>query len=80
MTIEDLIFELNKWPTDTRIMIQGYEGGYEDINPTLMYEKKVVLNQNDSTYYGPHDSFYEEEEYLDGAEVVEVLVIGRASE
>ncbi|MFP3978959.1 hypothetical protein [Marinobacter sp. KMM 10035] len=31
MTVEELIKHLNRLPADTRVLVEGYENGYDDI-------------------------------------------------
>ena len=56
MTIRQLIEELSQIKDqDVKVMVRGYEGGYNDINvdtPTIQY---MALNVNDEWYYGDHE-------------------------
>lgn len=53
MTVEELIEELKKLPSDRRVLVQGYEGGYSEarINTSVL----VDLNVNKQSWYGPHE-------------------------
>jgi hypothetical protein len=52
-TVAQLISELQKLPSDMRVMITGYEGGYHDGGaPTV---KDIRLNVHEEEFYGPHD-------------------------
>lgn len=59
MTIAELIFALSAYPSDTLVVVRGYEAGYNDAS---IQEKEIVLNDNpkDSEgyiwYYGTHGS------------------------
>ena len=54
MTISELIEQLKKYPSDMRVIIHGYEGGYDDINH--FKEQEIILNVNDpESCYGVHD-------------------------
>ena len=57
MTAEELIKALKKLPKNTRIVVSGYEGGYNDADmPTV--ENMYVLEENVNTgvwYYGNHE-------------------------
>jgi hypothetical protein len=50
LTIEELIHELSKHQPQTRVVVQGYEDGFDDISKvvSLVVEK----NPNDAWYYG----------------------------
>ena len=37
-----------------RVLVSGYEGGYNDIS--LLYERRITLNVNTEKYYGQHES------------------------
>ena len=56
MTVKQLIKALSQIEDqDIRVMVRGYEGGYNDINvdsPTIQY---MALNVNDEWYYGDHE-------------------------
>jgi len=56
MTVKQLIKVLSQiQDQDIRVMVRGYEGGYNDINvdsPTIQY---MALNVNDEWYYGDHE-------------------------
>lgn len=57
MTAEELIKALKKLPKNTRIVIPGYEGGYNDAS-TPIVEGMYALQENVNTgvwYYGNHD-------------------------
>jgi hypothetical protein len=56
MTVKQLIKILSTiQDQDTRVMVKGYEGGYndiEDINPAPI---DIALDVNDQWYYGKHE-------------------------
>jgi hypothetical protein len=52
MTKAELIEMMREYPDDTMVVIQGYEGGLEDI--TEIEKIKLKLNYNTSLFYGPH--------------------------
>ena len=54
MTISELIEQLKKYPSDMRVVIPGYEGGYDDIKH--FQEEAIMLNFNDNSYEGVHES------------------------
>ena len=69
MTVRELIESLSKIEDkEIRVMVRGYEGGYDDIvigngidnnTPAIQY---IALDVNDEWYYGRHervDDMYE---------------------
>ena len=54
MTAAELILELQKLKPDMRIVIRGYENGYNDI--LQLRPVKIKLNMNEHWYEGAHDT------------------------
>jgi hypothetical protein len=57
MTVQDLIDKLNKIEDKTtRIVVKGYEAGYDDIDLELLNNPFLIeLNVHKEWYYGSHD-------------------------
>ena len=53
MTVQELIEELKKYPTEMRVVTSGYEGGYDDVTGTV--KTVVEFNVNPREWYGRHD-------------------------
>lgn len=53
MKVSELINFLSKFDPSTRVMVRGYEGGYDDLEDVK--EKDVVLNVHDEWWYGKHE-------------------------
>jgi hypothetical protein len=53
MTAQDLIQHLKKIPSNTKIVIRGYENGYKDI--LNLKPVKIKLNTNTNWYDGEYD-------------------------
>jgi molybdopterin biosynthesis enzyme len=53
MTVQDLIDQLQKHPPEMRVIIDGYEGGYHDVDG--LEETPIRLNVHDEWSCGPHD-------------------------
>ncbi len=66
-TVGKLIQQLKLLPSETLVLVDGYEGGYADISKPKSVKVKLNVNQED--YYGPH------EESIDAD--VNAIVIGR---
>lgn len=53
MTVEQLINELEKFPKNLPVLVNGYECGYCDISKVV--PTKVKLNVHIEDFNGPHD-------------------------
>lgn len=53
MEVSELINFLSKFEPSTRVMVRGYERGYDDLKDVK--EKDVVLNVNNEWWYGKHE-------------------------
>jgi hypothetical protein len=55
MNVQQLIEELQKHPPEMRVIVNGYEGGYCDINSLEQKSIRLNVHEPDCWYYGPHD-------------------------
>jgi hypothetical protein len=53
MTIKELLQHLAQYPPDTRVVVSGYEGGYNDI--TTYKTIQIQLDARTEWYMGQHD-------------------------
>ena len=69
MTVKELIEALKKMPEDTRVVISGYEGGYNDVSE--LNEIRINPDVNTAWYYGKHevDIFNEGVNCIDAVEI-----------
>ena len=74
MTIGELIQLLGKYPPDMRVMVNGYETGFDDISPERVSITKIKLNAGTERWEGKH-----EDAPSDDNEAIDALVIRRAS-
>lgn len=83
MTAGELIALLKEHPEDRRVVVQGYEGGYDDLAPHQVVTLRLVLELNagrDDDRCGPHDEVaFIRERLPEGAEVVEAVALHRTS-
>jgi hypothetical protein len=74
MNVGQLIEQLKNYPQDLRVVVRGYEGGYNDV---VQFENlKIVLDYHSAWYYGKHEdvsSIFNEEVKVN---VVDALQIG----
>jgi hypothetical protein len=53
MNVDQLIKRLQMYPPDLRVVVRGYEGGYNDVD---QFENlKIVLDYHSAWYYGKHE-------------------------
>jgi len=74
MNVGQLIEQLKNYPQDLRVVVRGYEGGYNDVD--TFETLNLVLNYYDEWYYGKHEdvsSIFNEEVK---ANAVDALQIG----
>ncbi len=53
MNVNQLIKRLQMYPPDLRVVVRGYEGGYDDVNN--FEQLKIVLDYHSEWYYGKHE-------------------------
>jgi hypothetical protein len=52
MTVTQLIEILRQYPPDLRVIVSGYEDGYNDIS--IFEEKEIAVDIHTEWYYGQH--------------------------
>ena len=53
MTVKQLIKKLETMPQNSQVVVDGYEGGVDDIK--VIAEVKIGLDYNQEQYYGRHE-------------------------
>ncbi len=80
MTIGELIALLESYPSDMRVVVNGYEGGYDDLSPQQIAAERITLNTGVHDWVGrhgdPRDASINASEF---PEVVDALVLRRTS-
>ena len=80
MTVKELVEHLGKYPDDLRVVVNGYEDGFDDLSPERMPVIKIQLDTQIHDWEGQHSDFYDsEKEITDDAKIVEALVFRRLS-
>lgn len=79
MTVKELVELLEKYPEDLRVVVNGYEDGYDDILPERISTRKIELDAGAHDWEGKHgDPPCENEAPIDDAKIVDALVFLRA--
>lgn len=80
MTIQELTRLLATYPPELRVVVNGYEEGYDDLAPEQLSVVKISLNTGTHDWEGKHgDADYLPKDRAANAEVVEALVLRRVS-
>ena len=78
MTIKELIINLQQYPEDLQVVVDGYEGGYISVEDNHIRKEKISWGEA-KPYEGDHAGIFEwdEEEDLKKKDIREVLFISR---
>ena len=76
MTVEQLIEALRTYPPDLRVVVDGYEGGCDDLEHESLLLRDLRLNVNERWYYGRHEEAYEGDHYEDSPTAPALLFRG----
>ena len=80
MTVSELIAVLQTHPGDLRVVVNGYEEGFDDLSPDQISLVRIALNTGVEDYEGQHG--YDWEPATRGKEpaaIVDALVLNRIS-
>ena len=80
MTVVELIRLLAGHPADLRVVVNGYEDGYDDLSPGQVSRIRVALNTGKHEWEGRHgDPGDGSGDDAESARIVDALVLRRAS-
>ena len=80
MTIGELIQILEVHPSDMRVVVNGYEEGYDDLSPEQISVVKIELNAGTQAWQGRHgDPRDRPGRPQDPTHVVDALALSRVS-
>ena len=80
MSVYELIRLLENHPPDLRVVVNGYEEGYDDLSPEQISLVEIALNTGKHEWEGHHGDPNGLRRSAPGdAEVVEALVLRRVS-
>ena len=78
MTVKELVEHLGKYPDDLRVVVNGYEDGFDDVSPKRISVIKIQLDTQIHDWEGQHSDFHgSETEKSNDPEIVEALVFRR---
>ena len=80
MTIAELIELLRTYPLGMRVVVDGYEEGFDDLSPNRIFVKEIALDTGTKSWQGKHiDPRDLLKRTSDELEIVEALVLHRES-
>ena len=80
MTVKELAELLRKYPDDLRVVVNGYEDGFDDLSLERISVVKIQLDTQIHDWEGQHSDFHgSEKEISDDVEIVKALVLRRRS-
>ena len=79
MTVKELVELLEKYPDNLRVVVNGYEDGFDDISPERISTRKIQLDAGTHDWEGQHNDPIPENESTDDVKIVEALVFHRTS-
>lgn len=80
MTVQELIRVLRTYPADMRVVVNGYEDGFDDVSPEGIAVVKVQLNRGTEDWQGRHQEPAAQTEEMPGDDdIVDALAFFRES-
>ena len=80
MTVSELAQLLAAYPPHLRVVVNGYEDGYDDLSPEQLRVLKITLDTGEQEWVGKRgDANHLPQEKLACLEVEEALVLRRVS-
>lgn len=79
MTVKELTKLLGKYPDDLRVVVNGYEGGFDDLSLERISVTKIQLNTKIHDWEGQHSDLCSVSDAPNNTEIAEALVFRRSS-
>ena len=75
MTVAELIRILQNYPHDARVVVNGYEEGYDDLEPDRIDMRKLRLNAGKKWWEGRHRELWDTR--TEGNAIAKAVVLPR---
>jgi hypothetical protein len=75
MTVEELMRILRTYPADLRVVVDGYEEGYDDLGADLVSLQEIRLDAGEAWWEGLHRDA--EDARREGSAIVNALALRR---
>ncbi|MYB42510.1 MAG: hypothetical protein F4X76_10055 [Chloroflexi bacterium] len=79
MNVRQLMTLLATYPPDLRVVVNGYESGFDDVESERVSVTSIVLDVGDDWWDGRHAAAVDRGSEEHSARVVDALVLWRAS-
>ncbi len=80
MTVSELIETLKAHPGDLRVVVNGYEEGYDGLSPGQISVRRIALNTGVEDWEGQHGEADDvPADASEPAKIVDALVLRRSS-
>ena len=79
MTVEQLIELLATYPPELRVVVNGYEEGFDDVAPDRVSITRIALDVGKHRWEGRHDTPGHRAAGRSASPVVDALVLWRTS-
>ena len=79
MTVQQLIALLANHPSALRVVVNGYEDGFDDVEPERVSVERIELDVGEEWWEGRHAAAGNRSADEHSARVVDALVLWRAS-
>ena len=80
MTVRELMELLGTYPQDVRVVVNGYEDGYDDLSPRQIFVARIALNTGTDDWEGRHSDVDDASAGdADASTIVDALVLRRVS-
>ena len=80
MNVKELIEMLDRYPADMRVVVQGYEDGYDDVADSSLKQIHVKLRAGKQRWEGDHIEYWPMEgRVMNGDDIEQVVAIDRTS-
>ena len=80
MTVRELLELLGGYPGDLRVVVNGYEEGYDDLSSAQISVRRIALNTGVEDWEGQHGHDWEAATRgAQPATIVDALVLNRVS-